>query len=889
MVLEFDSRARLDAFLAALQQVIDRHDIYRTAILWEGLSAAVQVVWRQATLPVTVLEPTRGADVDPVRDLLDRAGTAMDLSRAPMLGVHFAPLPDGGNADDGRWLALFRMHQMAQDHTGMEVVLGEVREILAGRGALLPEPLPFRDFVAQARDGVSETEHEEYFADLLGDVAETTAPYGLMDVFGDGTDAAQGRLQVDGALFARLRSVARQAGASPATLLHVAWARVLGVLAGRDDVVFGTVLFGRMNAGAGADRVAGPFINTLPVRLSMSGIGVSGALEQMRGRLAGLLEHEHAPLAVAQRMSGVSGNSPLFTSIFNYRHNNAPAPATSPEASAQDEGMTGMRTVYLRERTNYPVSVSVDDAGDAGLWLTVDAVAPADPRQVCAMLHTALANLVGAMESGDEVSLATIDVLDDTARRIVLEQWNATAIDYVPATLPEMFAAQAARTPDAVAVVCEDVELTYAQLDARRRELARHLVERGVRPESAVAVVLRRSVDLVVALLGVLKSGAAYVPVDPGFPAERIAFMLADCGARHAVTSEEHASVLPDGIAPTLLADVVDASAADRAAVSEVEVWWPTPQPAHPAYVIYTSGSTGRPKGVVVTHAGVANFLADMGERFPLTERDVWAAVTTISFDIAALEIYLPLVHGARVVLAPRETVLDPGELSALLWRSGATIVQATPSLWGALDLSAVPPVRVLAGGEALPAALADALGAVGEATNLYGPTETTIWSTAATLDESGTPSIGRPIANTRIYVLDDMLSPVPPGVVGDLYIAGAGLARGYHGRPGLTAERFAACPFEPGQRMYRTGDRASWTDDGRLAFAGRADDQVKVRGFRIELGEVQGVVAAHPGVSQAAVIVREDVPGDARLVAYVVPMTHPPERISCLEACATS
>ncbi|WP_181160522.1 non-ribosomal peptide synthetase [Streptomyces solincola] len=437
-----------------------------------------------------------------------------------------------------------------------------------------------------------------------------------------------------------------------------------------------------------------------------------------------------------------------------------------------------------------------------------------------------------------------------------------------------LFEARAARNPDAVAVLAGDTRLTYAQLDARVNALARNLAARGVGPEDLVALMLPRSAELVVALLAVLRCGAAYVPLDPDYPADRIAHVLADAAPALLLTTAEPAAGEPtDGI-PRLLLSGQDVSGADVGPfVPDRPVL-----PWHPAYVIYTSGSTGRPKGVVVTRGSLLNFLIAMRERFALTPTDRLVAVTTIAFDIAALEICLPLASGASVVMAPADVVRDPLLLSRLVDRSGATTLQATPSLWQALvseHPNAVRGLRMLVGGEALPAALGERLRALGSGvTNLYGPTETTIWSTAQEVDGSARPaSIGRPIRRTRVHVLDEELRPVPPGVAAELYLAGDGLARGYLNRPDLTAERFVADPSGPrGTRMYRTGDLVRQGADGSLEYLSRVDFQVKVRGFRVELAEIEDALSAHGGVARAAVTVREDSPGDARLVGHVIP-----------------
>ncbi|MFH8447564.1 amino acid adenylation domain-containing protein, partial [Streptomyces sp. NPDC018026] len=880
-VLGFDSRDRLDAFLAALQQVVDRHDIYRTAIVWEGLREPVQVVQRHAELPV--LEVALDARIpDPVAQLLAIGESSIDVDRAPLLDVHTAADPSGS----GRWLALLRIHHLVQDHTTQDVLLSELRMILAGRGETLPEPLPFRNFVAQARLGVPREEHERYFAGLLGDVTETTAPYGLLDVHGDGADVRRARLEVGEEVADQIAEVARARGVSAATLFHLAWARVLAAVSGRDDVVFGTVLFGRMRAGAGSDRVPGLFINTLPVRVRLASTGVGDALVGLRQQLAELLVHEHAPLSLAQRASGVPGDSPLFTSLFNYRHSQSGA--RTPEDGL--DGVTHLTPAdRVDDRTNYPVTVAVDDRGNR-FRLTVDAVAPADPWQLCGLLHEAVANLTTALREAPKSRLGTVEVLDAVERRRVLEEWNEAPTEVTPATLAELFEAQVARAPGAVAVVCDGDEVSYAELDGRANRLARHLMSRGVGAESAVAVVMERGIDLVVALLGVVKAGGLYVPLDPAYPAERIAYTLTDARAGWLLTSAALRDEMADFGVPVVELDDpavtnelsgLDASApvaGERGAVL----------PEHPAYVIYTSGSTGRPKGVVVTHANVTELFAQTRGLFEFGPQDVWSWFHSFAFDFSVWELWGALLHGGSVAVVSYEVSRSPEDFLTLLERERVTMLSQTPSAFYQLLASekhrptALTALRaVVLGGEALdPAQLAPWWARHGDGgprlVNMYGITETTVHVTHQELVADGYASggsvIGRGIPGLSVYVLDEWLRPVPVGVPGEVYVAGGQLARGYLGRPDLSAQRFVACPHgDSGERMYRTGDRARWDADGRLVFAGRADEQLKIRGFRVEPGEVREVLAGHPRVTQAAVIAREDVPGDKRLVAYLV------------------
>jgi amino acid adenylation domain-containing protein len=869
VVLRFDSRARLEGFLGALQQVVDRHDILRTAVAWEGLPEPVQVVWRQARLPVREITLDAG-DSDAVRQLLAAAGSRMDLGRAPLLRTCVAVEPG-----TGRWLALLQVHHLVLDNTALEMMLGEVAAFQRGDGGRLEEPLPFRNFVVQSRLEVPQQEHERFFERLLGDVTGPTAPYGLLDVHGDGAAAGQARLRVGDELARRVREQARAARVSPATLFHLVWARVLAAVSGHDDVVFGTVLFGRMTAGPGVDRVLGPFINTLPVRVDTATAGTAAALAGMQAQLARLLAHEHAPLALAQQASGVAAPAPLFTSILNYRYR--------PDLDlGLGSVLAGIEVVSVRERTNYPLALSVDDTG-TGFVFNVQAVAPASSEQVCALLHTATANLVTVLETAPSAPVRAVQVLGEAGRGRVLAGWNDTGRAVPAVTVPALLEARAGQCPDAVAVVWEDVSLSYGELNGRANRLARLLVSRGAGPESLVAVMMERSADLVVALLAVLKAGAAYLPVDVGYPAERVAFMLADASPAVVVTSAgalAAARAAVDGLALVVLDDPAvagelgalpgtDLPDADRVAPL---------RPGHPAYVIYTSGSTGRPKGVVVPHRNVVNLLQWAVAAFGYEGLSRVLASTSSSFDVSVFEMFAPLAAGGCI-----EVVSDLLVLAGRPYRG--TLVSGVPSVLASLICGgSAPPVldeasgTVVLAGEALSGqhmALLRSWVPGRRIANIYGPTEATVYATAWFSPAAGelAPPIGGPLDNTQVYVLDRWLCPVPPGVTGELYIAGAGLARGYLGRPALTGERFVACPFgSGGERMYRTGDLARWAPGGVVEYAGRADGQVKVRGFRVEPGEVEAVLAAHPLVGQAVVAAREDVPGDVRLVAYVVP-----------------
>ncbi|MEU1591137.1 amino acid adenylation domain-containing protein, partial [Micromonospora sp. NPDC005710] len=856
-VIELTDRALVDRLVDTLNLLVDRHDIFRTMILWDGLPEPLQIVQRHAALRI---EPvTLSADTDdPVADLVRAGGSRMDLERAPLMDLRIAQ-----NPDNDRWLVLLRVHHLVQDHTGLDIVLDEVRTLFAGRGDELPPAPPFRDFVAQARAGVPQEEHERYFAALLGDVDEPTVPFGVSEARGDARPA-RWRTPFPPGLAARLREVARRLGASPATVLHVAWARALAAIAGRDDVVFGTVLFGRMNAGAGADRVPGPFINTLPVRVRIGDIGVRAAVAAMRDQLAAQLEHEHAPLAVAQRVSGVPADSPLFTSILNYRRNTA---ASGP---TDDDDVDGVQVIYTHERNNYPLTVSIDDDGDDAS-VSVDAVEPIDAAALGRLIVTTVDGLVTRLRTGldrdTDPPLRAVEVLDDDERHRVLVKWNDTDADLASAPVPELIRRQVGRTPDAAAATHEGVALSYAELNARANRLARVLVTRGVGPESVVGLCLPRGLDMVAAILAVWRAGGAYLPIDPEYPGERIAYLISDARPQVVLTASSCATVLPPEVVPV----IVDAPMPDHTDVALPAA----PAPAQAAYVIYTSGSTGRPKGVCVPHSGLSNLVSVFAALLRVRPGTPVLQFASFSFDASVLDVAVTLACGGTLVIASSAQRSEPELLRRLVTASGVRSASVVPSLLAVLDPERFTNVEAMVvGSEGIDPRLAARWSRDRHLVHAYGPTEATVIMAAGRIDPEcadGPVPFGGPLPNSRAFVLDASLAPVPVGVLGELYVSGRQLARGYIGRTGLTAERFVACPFGSGERMYRTGDLVRWTADGELVFAGRVDDQVKIRGFRIELGEVRAAVAAHPEVEQAVVVVREDSPGERRLIGYVV------------------
>ncbi|MCX2969327.1 MULTISPECIES: non-ribosomal peptide synthetase [Streptomyces] len=844
-----DDEAASTAFVRALQSIVDRHDAMRTAVLTDRLPAPVQVVHRTARLPVehVRLDPDRDAE-EQARALLDRPGR-LALDQAPLLRLVVAEDPRSAR----RYLVL-NAHHLIEDATSLRLTLRELALRLAGRAELLADPAPYRDFVAHTLHQQDLADTEAHFRAVLGDVTEPTTPFGLDDVRGDARRVRQLRRTLPEPLTAGLREQAQRLRLSPACLFHAAWARVVAATSGRDDVVFGTVMSGRLQGVPGVERMLGNFINTLPMRVRLAGRSVRELVADVDAGLRELLPRELSPLGLVQRCSGLDGDAPLFSAVANFRHFE---PEHGPAAGVRTDDH-GVRFLAAADGINYPVSVSLDDFGTQ-MSLDVQVDDAISGEAVTDYVQTALAGVVAALAADDGRTTAALDVavLPEDERHRLLVEWNDTAAPVPAPTLPAAFAAQVARTPDRTALVHEDATLSYAEFDARANRLAHWLIERGAGPEVLVAVRMPRSFDLLTAIYGVLKSGAAYLPVDTDLPDERVERMLAD-GRPLLVLSE-----LPD------TAEYPD-TAPDVAVL-----------PDHPAYVLYTSGTTGRPKGVVITHRASMNWLAWDQQAFAMAEGERVLLKTSVSFDVSVKELFWPLQVGGSVVIARPGGQKDPEYLASVIRDQGVTDVDFVPSMLA--EFLSEPAAaqctglrRLEATGEPLPVELAERVWRVLPDValfNICGPTEVGAALGCRYHPEPGARRvpIGAPVCNTQAYVLDGDLRPLPQGVPGELYIAGDQLARGFLGRPALTAERFVANPFTPGTRMYRTGDLARWRPDGLIEHLGRVDDQLKVRGFRVEPGDVENALHTHPAVHRAVVVPRASG-AERALVAYVSP-----------------
>jgi len=872
LLLSVSARDQVDRLVDALRRVIARHDVLRTAMLWEQLPRPLQVVQREVDLPVD--EVTLDPDRDSLQQVKEWTTSAqrLDLRHAPPLRLRIAPDPH-----NAQWYVLLQMHHIAIDGVSGGIIGSEVAAFIEGREKALLRPLPYRAHVAEALAQADARDTESFFHSKLVEIDEPTAPFGLLDVHGDGSQIEQVRVNLDPALSYRIRSQARQRGVSAATIFHAAYGLVVARTSARDDVVFGSVLLGRLQGASSAHQTLGMFINTLPLRLRLQGVTASELVEQTQRELVELLEHEQASLALAQRCSGIVGSAPLFTALLNYRHN-----VSSSEV--EWASISGVRVLADQTRTNYPLTLSVDDLGD-GFELTAQTDRRIDARQVTALVRAALGSLLEALERNAPTPVLTLAILPERERQQVIEEFNATKSSYPQhQLLHELFEEQVRRTPDSVALVYEAQSLSYAELNAKANQLAHYLRERGVGPDQLVGLCVERSVEMVVGLLAILKAGSAYVPLDPQQPADRLQYMLNDAAPRMLLTQEILKSRLPMTSAQII---TLDSSWHEIAtcSVDDLDVRSEGLHAHHLAYVIYTSGSTGRPKGAMNEHRGVVNRLLWMQECYGLSPEDRVLQKTPFSFDVSVWEFFWPLTTGARLIVARPQGHQDPAYLRMLIESAGVTALHFVPSMLRAFleqhERGQCPSLRhvVCSGEELSPALQSLCLQSLPNValTNLYGPTEAaievTVWECRRT-DQRVRVPIGRPIANVRIYVLDRHDQPVPIGVAGEIHIGGVAVGRGYLNLPELTAERFITDPFnaDPRARLYKTGDVGRWDADGVIEYLGRNDAQVKIRGHRIELGEIEAQLRCHAEIKDAVVIAREEISGEKRLVAYVIP-----------------
>ncbi|HVT16282.1 MAG TPA: amino acid adenylation domain-containing protein [Thermoanaerobaculia bacterium] len=895
------------ALAGALDTLAARHESLRTTFA-SRQGRPVQVIAAPAPVPVPVADlaglPARAREAEARRLAGEEARRPFDLARGPLCRVRLLRLGNAGH------MALLTLHHIVSDGWSMGVLVAELGALYerstGGAGEPLAAlPIQYADFAAWQRaalPAVMETKLLPYWRRRLGGslpVLElpTDRPRPPLQTF----RGARAPVELPAPLTARLRALARERGATLFMTLLAGFKTLLLRYTEETDLLVGTPVANRNQSQI--EGLIGLFVNTLVLRTDLAGDPAFVALlGRVRETTLGAYAHQDLPferLVEELQPRRDLARSPLFQVMLGLE-TASPAPWRVPGLAATtlevDLGASRFECTFFLAQS----SESGESGGD-GITGHLEYNRDLFDRTTAARLVSHLENLLAAAAAAPATALSRLLLLAPAETQQLAWEWNAAARAALRGTTPELILGRAAERPQATALAWGEARLSYGELAARAGQVARHLRTLGVGPEVLVAIACERSPEMVIGLLGVWLAGGAYLPLDPSYPPERLAWMLADSGAAVLLTQERLLPTLPPHAARAVCLDregrvIAGGAAADLetgGCPPDVEPAAVPPDAGAPgsppllgrlqaenlAYVLYTSGSTGRPKGVGVAHAALVNFLAAMAEEPGLTPVDRLLAVTSLSFDIAGLEIWLPLFVGAEIDLVSRETAADGRRLLARL-AAGTTVLQATPSTWQLLLAAGWrggEGIKALCGGEALPPALAaEVRGRAGSLWNVYGPTETTIWSAVHRVDggEPGSIPLGHPIANTRLHLLDPRLWPVPLGVPGELLIGGAGLARGYLGRPNLTAERFIPDPYaaEPGARLYRTGDLVRRLPAGALEFLGRVDHQLKVRGYRLEPGEVEAALVRHPAVRAAAVVAREARPGDVRLVAYVVP-----------------
>jgi amino acid adenylation domain-containing protein len=866
----------LEELRRALDRLAQRHPMLRSSFHIAGLSQPLQFVHHRAQIPLTVEDLSQLASGEQARKLVDwveqEKRRPFDRHVPPLVRFHAQV------RDDASFQLIMSFHHACVDGWSLAAVITEICQeyaaLLENRELSLEAPkITYRDFVQLERQTAASTVTREFWTHKLDGAVAQRLPRWPEKMRPGGHEQKRGpEIHLEQKILAGLKRLAQSAGVPLKTVLLAAHQQVMGLMCGQTDVVTGLICNGRPEELDG-EKMVGLFLNNLPLRQQLTQGTWTELVRQTFNAEQEIIPHRRFPLAEIKKLT--AGES-LFETAFDFVHFHV---------YNQLQGCRGLDLAeghYFEANNLTAYTTFMLDVTSTRLELHIDY----DPNQLCPAqierLNDYYVRTLETMAADPEARCDGFCPLPARELKQLLEDWNQTTEDFPQDQgLAELFEQHVQRTPDAVAIAFDNLQLTYAQLNDRAERVARALRTHAVAEEEIVGVCLDRSPEMVIALLGILKAGGAYLPLDPTYPQERLAFMLQDSGARLVLCQHKLRESLPPSDAQLLcIEDLPDDRPAGEAPLSKARSFQIKPSSERLAYLIYTSGSTGKPKGVLIEQKSVVNLLASAARTTHFTDQDHLLAVTTLSFDIAGLELFMPLLTGAKVTLASREQAADGSQLAALMASKGPTFMQATPATWRLLieaGWNGDPRLKIFCGGEALKPELANELRPrCKELWNFYGPTETTIWSTAWKVNAESTILIGRPLANTRLYILDSSLRTVPVGTAGELHIGGAGVARGYLNRDQLTAEKFINNSFGAG-RLYKTGDLARYLPDGSVECLGRIDHQVKIRGFRIELGEIESVLKQHRGLADALVTAREDSLGEKRLIGYVISENGPP------------
>ena len=849
-------------------EIVSRHEILRTTFkAVDGEPSQIISDAQPIRLPVIDLRALSPAnrETELQRHISNELGRVFDLARGPLLTMNLLKLGDREH------VLVKNVHHIISDSWSEEIFLSEwtsLYESFSQNKPSILDPLPiqyadYSEWQKQALQGEAMEQQTAYWKNQLGgEMPSLSLPTDHPRPATASLAGSAVKFTLPPSLTAALKTLGRQEEVTLFITLITAFKVLLHRYTAHTDIAVGTPITNRNRFEL--ENLIGFFLNTLVLRTKFTGdLGFREILGRVREVTLGAFENQDLPFEVLVEKLQPERNlaqHPLCQVMFML--------VRETKKLWESGGVTIEPLEIGQNSAKLDLVMSLFEKDDVIEGLLSYSTALFE-RETVERMTRQFQTLLESIVADPMRSIDDLQIQGDAERKQILIEWNDTAAPCSMIPVHELIAAQCARTPDATAITFENRSMTYGELFRHGQQLAAHLQSLGAQPGKLAGICIGRSPEMIVALLGILQSGAAYVPLDPEFPAARLEAMIEDAAPSIIITHRAVAGVLPKTDARIVyIEDELPTGAAFQP---------PQVSPADLAYVLFTSGSTGRPKGVEIPHRALTNLLESMRSRPGLCDSDTLLAVTTLSFDIAGLEIFLPLICGAKIVLAGSETAMDPRRLATILAKDGVTVMQATPATWRGLLVAGwqgTPGLKILCGGEAMPPDLAEQLlPRCSSLWNVYGPTETTIWSTVEKVESAAKPvTLGRPIANTRIYILNERQHPQPIGIYGELHIGGLGVANGYLGRPELTAQKFIADPFgAPGERLYKTGDLVRYHTDGSIEFFGRIDQQVKVRGFRIELAEIESALGRHPAVRQCVVTVREDQPGDKRLVAYIV------------------
>mgnify|MGYP003682980473 CR=1 FL=1 len=886
-MFDFSDRVALDSFIIALEFVVDRHDALRTSAHWNNLSHPVQVVRRNLELNPVFIEAESDKPESIVRnqrrllDYFDREVEYFDITKPPMLSLAIVQTEQG-------YLLGIQAHHIIADHQALEQIFNEISIILDGKQNDLHKPLPYAHFVLQNRSEPP-TKHEQYFKALL---ATYDSPAFVLSETSDSIPRQSIRITeatVEPQRFTQLSRAARMANVSISCIAHLAWGMVVSAFSGKTDVVFGSVLSGRAMGTPAPDNVIGLFINTLPVRIINDPhqkhelIDTVKALHHQLSELAG---YEQVPLALVKRCSNIPAEVPLFNTLLNYRHRQTEA-ANNVVKQLQSRGIS---PVSLEQSSHYPIALSISET-TTGLSLCLQTTRELESVGILEYYQTALQQISDKLLTNSPCLLNSISVLPNAVSNHLVNNLaitESTKLENLPAQL--RFENVVDRLPNGIAVKSGSKSVTYSELNIKANQIANLLIGEGIHPEDRVAVYFDRSIEMIASLIGILKAGAGYLPLDIRLPESRLRFMLTDAAPKYVLAESHNLNALRNLIGSSntriLSTDATVECDKENPAVSHRTIG------SDLAYMIYTSGSTGTPKGVEVEHQQLSNLIDSMNVQFSYGARDKWSLFHSISFDFAVWEIWGALTSGAQLVVVPDKVAKNSEEFLQLIRDENITVLNQTPGAFKALldaqdgssvDLRPGSLRQVILSGEALDTSVLSRWHRVNPAhkaqlINMYGITEITVVGTFHNVTENNIdiPPIGRPLPNTEIYILDDHQSLSPPGAIGEMYVGGSQVTRGYWKRADLTHERFLEIPIWNGhetrlKRLYKSGDLGRWRDDGVLEYCGRNDDQIKIRGYRIELGEIETCIRLCEGIADVKVHLWE-TETTRNLVAYLVP-----------------